>query len=54
MPRSMTNLLGSATIVSGQLTCQKYIEAHIDGHFEELKYSCNLCEKRFKWRQQLK
>ena len=35
-------------------TCQKYLKAHIDGHFEELKYSCNLCEKRFKWRQQLK
>ena len=35
-------------------TFQKYLKAHIDGHFEELKYSCNLCEKRFKWRQQLK
>ena len=35
-------------------TCQKYLKAHIDGHFEELKYGCNLCEKRFKWRQQLK
>ena len=35
-------------------TCQKCLKAHIDGHFEELKYSCNMCEKRFKWRQQLK
>ena len=35
-------------------TCQKYLKAHIDGHFEELKYGCNLCEKKFKWRQQLK
>ena len=35
-------------------TCQKYLKAHIDGHFEELKYGCSLCEKRFKWRQQLK
>ena len=35
-------------------TCQKYLKAHIDGHFEELKYGCNLCENRFKWRQQLK
>ena len=35
-------------------TCQKYLKAHIDGHFEELKYCCNMCEKRFKWRQQLK
>ena len=35
-------------------TCQKYLKAHIDGHFEEIKYGCNLCEKRFKWRQELK
>ena len=35
-------------------TCQKYLKAHIDGHFEELKYGCSICEKRFKWRQQLK
>ena len=35
-------------------TCQKYLKAHIDEHFEELRYGCSLCEKRFKWRQQLK
>ena len=34
--------------------CQKYLKAHIDGHFEELGYGCSLCKKRFKWRQQLK
>ena len=32
----------------------KVPKAHIDRHFEELKYRCNICEKRFKWRQQLK
>ena len=35
-------------------TCQKYLKAHIDNYFEELRYGCSLCEKRFKWRQQLK
>ena len=32
-------------------TCQKYLKAHIDEHFEELKYSCNLCEERFEQSQ---
>ena len=35
-------------------TCQKYLKAHIDWHFEELRYECQLCNQHFKWRQQLK
>ena len=35
-------------------TCQKCLKAHIDSHFEELRYECQICTQWFKWRQQLK
>ena len=34
-------------------TCKKYLQAHLIGHEEDLRYKCNQCDKKCKFREQL-